>query len=95
MHVALRLVTLHLGEGESLKDKRHVIRGLIEKIGRRPGVAIAEVEDQDRLRMATLGIAVVSSSPDHAASVVSSVLAELDAEGFLEVIVVALDEVNI
>lgn len=55
-------VTLHLPASHSLKDKRQVVRSLLARLQNRFHLAVAEVEDQDRWQVATLGLVCVSSS---------------------------------
>lgn len=45
----------------SLKDKRSVVKSLVEKSRHRFNVSIAEVADQDIHERTTLGIAVIGS----------------------------------
>ena len=64
----LRLLDVH-----SLKEKRSVVRPILEGAKRRFAVAASEVAHQDSLRQATLGMAVVSGDAGHAAGVLDAV----------------------
>lgn len=55
------LVTLHLFEPSSLKDKRAVIRPVIERLRRQLSISVAEVGLHDDLRRARLGLALVAT----------------------------------
>jgi uncharacterized protein len=70
MVIGVCRVTLHLPASHSLKDKRQVVRSLLERLRNRFDLAVAEIDDQDRWQVATLGFACVSNS----ASVVDEVL---------------------
>jgi uncharacterized protein YlxP (DUF503 family) len=72
MVVGVCRVTLHLPASHSLKDKRQVVRSLLARLQNRFHLAVAEVDDQDRWQVATLGLVCVSSS----ASIVDAVLTE-------------------
>jgi uncharacterized protein len=72
--VALGLVELHLPDVESLKGKRHVLKGLKEKVRARFEVSVAEVDHQDLWQRATLAIAYVSANARHANEVVAKAL---------------------
>jgi uncharacterized protein YlxP (DUF503 family) len=72
--VALGLVELHLPDVGSLKGKRHVLKGLKEKVRARFEVAVAEVDHQDVWQRATLAVAYVSADARHASSVVSKAM---------------------
>ena len=72
--IALGLVELHLPDAASLKDKRHVLKGLKEKVRAKFEVAVAEVDHQDVWQRATLAVAYVSADARHANTVVSKAL---------------------
>jgi uncharacterized protein YlxP (DUF503 family) len=69
--IALGLVELHLGEVDSLKGKRHVLRGLKEKVKNRFNVSVAEVDHEDLWQRATLAVACVANDARLANEVVS------------------------
>jgi len=72
--VALGLVELHLPDVGSLKGKRHVLKGLKEKVRARFQVAVAEVDHQDVWQRATLAVAYVSADARHANTVISKAM---------------------
>jgi uncharacterized protein YlxP (DUF503 family) len=72
--VALGMVELHLPDVGSLKDKRHVLKGLKEKVRARFEVSVAEVDHQDTWQRATLAVAYVSGDARHANEVVSKAM---------------------
>ena len=63
----LRLLDVH-----SLKEKRSVIRPIMEGAHRRFSVAVSEVAHQDSLRQATIGMACVSGDAGHATEVMDA-----------------------
>jgi hypothetical protein len=67
-------VTLHLPASHSLKEKRQVVRSLLERLRNRFDLAVAEVEDQDRWQIATLGFVCVSNSASIADEVLTRAL---------------------
>ena len=69
--VAVGTVELHLPDVGSLKGKRHVLKGLKEKVRQRFEVAVAEVDHHDIWQRATLAVACVSHDSRHANEVVS------------------------
>jgi uncharacterized protein len=73
MHAAALSVELHLPHCHSLKDKRAVIRPIVDGSRHRFGVASAEVGKQDRWQAAELAFAAVSSTSRHVAEVLDSV----------------------
>lgn len=73
MHVLAVEVDLRLPQAQSLKDKRQVVRHLLEGCRSRFGVSSSEVAVQDKYQRARLGFAVVASSPKIADEVITSV----------------------
>ncbi len=72
--VALGTVELHLPDVGSLKGKRHVLKGLKEKVKNRFDVSVAEVDHHDSWQRATLAIACVSNDSRHANEVVDKAM---------------------
>ena len=72
--VALGMVELHLPDVDSLKGKRHVLKGLKERVRARFEVSVAEVDHQDVWQRATLAVAYVSADARHATEVVSKAM---------------------
>lgn len=54
MHIAALHVDLEISDGQTLKDKRHVIRSLLDRLRNRFNVSAAEVGNNDSVRYATL-----------------------------------------
>jgi len=86
MVVGLSEIMLHIPSASSLKDKRQILRSLIERIRRDFQVSIAEVEDHDLWGNATLGIAAVSNDAGHLESVLAKVKSAIDERPELEII---------
>ncbi len=70
---------LHLPDVDSLKGKRHVLKGLKERVRQRFEVSVAEVDHQDAWQRATLAVACVSGDSRHANEVVSKALAFIES----------------
>jgi uncharacterized protein YlxP (DUF503 family) len=79
MVVGVLRLTLSLHGARSLKDKRQVVRKLVDRVRARYNVSIAEVGDNDVWQRLVLGVVVISN--DH--SFVDEVLAKVtrDVEG--------------
>lgn len=67
-------IELHVPGASSLKDKRSVLKGVIHRIRREFNVSIAEVDDQDVLQSAVLGVVTVSTDSGHAHSQLTHVV---------------------
>jgi uncharacterized protein YlxP (DUF503 family) len=72
--VAVGLVEVHLPDVGSLKGKRHVLKGLKERVRARYEVSVAEVAHHDLWQRATLALACVSHDARHANEVVSKAI---------------------
>jgi len=82
MKVAVSRLTLRLHDNRSLKGKRQVVRSLIDRLRHRFEASVAEVGDQDRLKSALIGIAVVSEGARHAAEMMDSVIEYAESQMF-------------
>jgi uncharacterized protein YlxP (DUF503 family) len=71
---AIARIELGLDGCRSLKDKRRIVRSIVERTRARFQVAIAEVEDQDLWQRATIGVACVSGSGSRAHEVMQKVV---------------------
>ena len=84
MVVGVLRLTLYVHGASSLKDKRQVLRKVIDRVRARYNVAIAEVGDQDIWQTAVVGVCAVAN--DH--SFVNEVLDKIvrDAGQIAEVV---------
>ncbi len=73
MVIGVCQITLHLPDSHSLKEKRQIVKSIIARVHNQFEVAIAEVEDNDRWQIATLGMSCVSNSGQHAGEVLERV----------------------
>jgi uncharacterized protein len=83
--VAVGTVELHLPDVESLKGKRRVLKGLLQKVRQRFQVSAAEVDHQNSWQRATVAVACVSGNSRHANEVISKVMdfIEDNVEGYV------------
>lgn len=73
MFVLALEVDVHIAHARSLKDKRGVIRSIVDGARNRYHVAAAEVGDQNLWQRAQLGFAAVSGSRHHTTEVIDEV----------------------
>ncbi|MDH4111475.1 MAG: DUF503 domain-containing protein [Actinomycetota bacterium] len=59
MLVALQRFDLRIRESHSLKQKRHVLKGLISALRQRFNVSVSEVDHQDLWQRGTIAVATV------------------------------------
>lgn len=58
----------------SLKEKRMIVKSIIDKVKHRYNVSIAEIENHDIHQSVVLGIACVSNSTKHSNSCIQNVM---------------------
>jgi len=71
--IGVLTLELRLGNSHSLKEKRHVIQGLKERLRNKFNVAVAEIDYQDLWQRSMLAAVTVSSDQIHAEKVLRSV----------------------
>ena len=74
MNVGVCRIDLEFPASHSLKDKRKVLRSIVERVQSRFNVAIAEVDRNDSWQVATLGVTCVSNDSRHANEMLSRVV---------------------
>jgi uncharacterized protein YlxP (DUF503 family) len=71
--IGVLTLELRLEDAHSLKDKRHVLQGLKDRLRHKFNVAIAEIDHQDTWQRATLAAVTVSGDRIFAEKVLQSV----------------------
>jgi uncharacterized protein YlxP (DUF503 family) len=80
MVVGICTIELHLPESGSLKSKRHILKGIRDRIRNRFNVSLAEVENNDLWQRATLGVVAVANQRKFVNQVLSQVIEYLHKE---------------
>ena len=71
--IGVLTLELRLENSHSLKEKRHVVQSLKERLRNKFNVAVAEIDYQDLWQRAALAAVTVSSDRVHAENVLRSV----------------------
>ncbi len=79
--IGVLTLELRLEHARSLKDKRHVVQGLKDRLRHRFNVAVAEIDYQDLWQRAMVAAVTVSGDRGRAEQVLQSV--EREAASFL------------
>lgn len=79
--IGVLTLELRLDDAHSLKDKRHYVKGLKDRLRHHHNVAVAEIDYQDTWQRALLAAVTVSSSQAQAELVLQA--AERDAVAHL------------
>ena len=62
LFVGIGRYQLHIGSSASLKDKRRIVKSIVDRLGNRKVIGIAEVGDNDYWKSGTIALACVSAS---------------------------------
>jgi hypothetical protein len=73
MHISALELDIHIPDSHSLKEKRAVVKSILNGARNRFEVAAAETGHQDKWQRAALGFAFVSGSAGHADEVMDKV----------------------
>ncbi|MGI5997760.1 MAG: DUF503 domain-containing protein [Lutispora sp.] len=74
MIIGTAKIYLYANWVHSLKEKRMIVRSIIDKVRHKYNASIAEVEDLDLHQSIVLGIACVSNSTKHSNSCIQNVI---------------------
>ena len=77
--VGVLTLELHLDGAHSLKDKRHTVKSLKDRLRNKFNVAVAEIDYQDLWQRALVSAVTVSSDHKHAEQVLQLVEREASA----------------
>lgn len=65
MPIGLLTLEIHIGDAQSLKDKRQVLRSLKDRLRAHFNVAVAELEHQELWQRARVGVVTISGDSRH------------------------------
>lgn len=94
MRVAALRVELHLPTPQSIKEKRAILRPLIEGLRRLGSYSIAEVDHHDSWQRATIGVAIAAPDGKSLAMHVTKLRRYLDARLEIEIVDIFLSELE-
>ncbi len=94
MRVAALRVEIHLLTPQSLKEKRGVLRPVIEGMRRLGSYSVAEVDHHDVWQRATIGVAVVAPDGRGLDMQISKLRRYLDSRFEIEVVDVFMSELE-
>jgi uncharacterized protein YlxP (DUF503 family) len=71
--VGVMILELRLDESHSLKDKRHFVKSLKDRLRGKFNVSVAEIDYQDLWQRGLIAVATVSGEQSHAEQVLQNV----------------------
>lgn len=85
MLVGICTIKIVLFEANSLKEKRHIVKSVIDRVKARFNVSIAEVGEQDKWQVAEIGFSCVTNSRRHADEIINNVVQFIERDGRFDV----------
>lgn len=85
MIVSTLIIKLYAPMCHSLKDKRMIVKSLVQRSRNKFNVSIAEIEEQDLYQTIVIGVACVSDSRTQANSVLDEVMRFIEGNTDAEV----------
>ncbi|MEA1979877.1 MAG: DUF503 domain-containing protein [candidate division Zixibacteria bacterium] len=79
-------IRLELPSVFSLKEKRRILKSLITRLRNNFNISISEVDNNDVLRSATLGVAIVTNESSFGDKVIAKVVNKIEANPDLVVL---------
>ena len=95
MVIGVCKIVLIFDEVFSLKEKRHIVKSLIERLKSRFNISVAEVDLNDKWKNAVIGIACVSNDAGHADSMISKVVNFVKNDGRAVVADVSTETIHV
>jgi len=86
MVVGLAHIDIHIPESGSLKSKRHLLKGIKDRVKNKFNVSIAEVGHNDLWQRTTIGVSVVANDNKFANQVLSKVVEQINKENGLQIL---------
>lgn len=79
-------IDLYLPLSSSLKSKRGILKGLLERIRHRFNVGVAEIEDHEEWKRAKIGMVAISNEKKYLDSLFSKIISYLEGNEGIEII---------
>lgn len=86
MLIGIMEIEIYIYESNSLKEKRRVIKSLIERLRSRFNISISEIDDLDIWNKSTIGLSVVSNSSELINKSLSQIFNFIIADSRVEII---------
>lgn len=79
-------LTVHIGAMNSLKDKRRVVKSILDKIRAKFNVSAAETGRQDEWNVCEMGFSCVSNDASHADGMLSAIFRFIEFDARVEIV---------
>jgi len=95
MVIGVCRIELSLSEVFSLKEKRHILKSIIDRLKSRYNVSVAEVGLNDKWKNAVIGVACVSNETGHADSMLDNVVKFVENDGRVVLVNYSTEIINV
>lgn len=82
MNIGICTIKCRMPENSSLKDKRQVIKSITSRLQNKFNISVAEIDDNDRWQLATIGICCISNDKRYTNTVLSNVVNFVEGSRF-------------
>lgn len=79
-------VTFHCYYLESLKEKRRIVKSIVDQVRSRYKISAAEIGYLDNLDQGSIGFGIVSNNRKHSEKVLQTVINHMDIRSEIEII---------
>ncbi|MCJ7576901.1 MAG: DUF503 domain-containing protein [candidate division Zixibacteria bacterium] len=86
MVVGLANIDIHIPESGSLKNKRHFLKGIKDRLRNKFNVSVAEVGHNDLWQRTSIGVSVVANDKRFANRVLSQVVEHINKENGVQIL---------
>jgi len=94
MTVGVLKLVLSIDEANSLKEKRQIIKSIKDRMKSKFNAAVAEVDQNDKWKSATLGVACVSNDNRHIDSIMSNIVNFIENDGRVFLLDYSTERIN-
>ena len=94
MKILLMEVTLRASWVHSLKEKRMVVKSIVQKLKNKFNISVAEVEDQDIHNKIVIGIAGICANSAQVDSTMEHIITFIECNTDAEIIDIKKEDIN-
>jgi uncharacterized protein YlxP (DUF503 family) len=84
MYIGVLKASLYLSEPQSLKDKRRIVKSLIERLNNKFNLSAAETGNLDSWNNCELGVVCISNEAAHSDRMIASAISFIENLGTVE-----------
>lgn len=85
MVVGVLKIFLGIDDVFSLKEKRHIVKSIIERLRSKFNASVAEVDLNDKWKNAVIGVTCISNEANHVDSMMANIVNFVEKDGRAEI----------